>query len=62
MQTSRRSLLKKGLFGGAVLAVGGAGFLASRGTKRVALPPEGLKVLSEDEYAVVKLVPPLVEM
>jgi hypothetical protein len=62
MQT-RRSLLKKGLFGGAVLAVGGAGFLASRGTRRIALPPEGLLALSEDEYAVVhaiagRMIPP----
>jgi hypothetical protein len=55
MQT-RRSLIKKGLFGGAILAVGGAGFLASRGTRRVDLPPEGLLVLNADEYAVIHAI------
>jgi hypothetical protein len=50
---SRRSLLKRGLLGGALLAVGGAGVLAFRGTRRVALPPEGLRVFSPEQYAVL---------
>src|SRR5450755_3604660 len=50
---SRRTLLKRGLFGGAVLAIGGAGFLALRGGKRVLAPGEGLHVFSEGQYAVL---------
>jgi len=49
---TRRSLVKRGLFGGALLALGGAGFLAFRGSRRIALPAEGLQVFSELEYAV----------
>lgn len=52
MQT-RRGFLKKGLLGGALLAVGGAGYLGTRGTRRVPLPPEGLETFDEVEYAVV---------
>lgn len=50
---SRRSFLKKGLFGGAVLAVGGAGLLLSRHSRRVPIPAAGLKVLDELEFAVL---------
>jgi hypothetical protein len=62
-KSSRRKLLKRGLFGGALLAIGGSGFLASRSTVNVDLPPEGLKVLSPREFAVLwtvaeRLIPP----
>jgi hypothetical protein len=50
---SRRALLQRGLVGGALLVAGGAGFLALRGGRRVALPVEGLQVFSEREYAVL---------
>lgn len=53
---SRRSFLKTGLFGGVLLAIGGAGFLATRSTRTVPLPKAGLKVLSEDEYAVMAAI------
>jgi hypothetical protein len=52
-RSSRRSLIVRGLFGGALLLVGGTGFLLSRGTRRVKLPEKPLSVLGEDEYAVV---------
>jgi len=54
--TTRRSVLKKGLLGGALLALGGAGLLATRGTRRVPLPKEPLTVLSADEFAVVHAI------
>ncbi|MBX7114141.1 MAG: gluconate 2-dehydrogenase subunit 3 family protein [Myxococcaceae bacterium] len=50
---TRRGVLKKGLFGGALLLLGSSGWLASRATKRVPLPEEGLKVLSPRQYAVL---------
>ena len=50
---SRRSLLKRGFLGGALLAAGGAGFLALRTGKRVPPPPDGLRVFSEREFAVL---------
>lgn len=50
---SRRSVLKKGLLGGAILALGGMGALAVRKSKSVPLPPEGLLFLGPSEYAVV---------
>jgi hypothetical protein len=61
---SRRTLLKRGVLGGALLAAGGAGFLALRGGKRVPPPPDGLRVFSEAEFAVLdalahRLVAPL---
>jgi hypothetical protein len=49
---SRRGFLKRGVFGGALLALGGGGFLALRASKKVPLPPEGLLALDETEYAV----------
>jgi hypothetical protein len=49
---SRRSVLKKGLIGGAVLALGG-GWLFTRRSADVSLPTAPLQVLSAREYAVV---------
>ena len=53
IREGRRSFLKKGIFGGLVLAVGGAGFLASRRSRAVALPEQGLLVLDSTDYAVL---------
>lgn len=53
---TRRSLLKKGLVGGALLALGGATFLALRGGKSVRLPDEPLQVLDAASYAVVHAI------
>lgn len=53
---SRRSLLKRGLFGGALLAVGGSTALALRGGLELPLPPEGLKVLGAREYATLQAI------
>src|SRR4051812_33906472 len=61
---TRRSFIKRGFFGGALLALGGSsGWLALRRGATVTLPPEGLKVLGQREYAVLeaiarRLVPP----
>ena len=55
-ELSRRSLLKRGLLGGSLLALGGMGFLALRGGRMVPLPPEGLRVFSPREYAVLGAV------
>src|SRR5262244_777148 len=52
----RRGFLKKGIFGGAILALGGAGFLVSRRSRTIPLPPEGLKVLDATEYAVLTAI------
>ncbi len=49
---SRRGILKKGLVGGALLALGGLGFLAFRRSAEEPEPKEGLTVLSPREYAV----------
>lgn len=56
MQT-RRSLIKRGIFGGALLALGGgtAGLLFRRGAEATA-PAEGLLVLGRREYAVLEAV------
>jgi len=50
---SRRSVLKRGLIGGVLLAVGGGSWLFTRKSALVPLPKDGLQVLSEQEYAVV---------
>jgi len=55
-EPTRRSFLKRGLLGGALLGLGGAGLLFKRQTKRVPLPPKPLSVLSEDEYSVMHAV------
>jgi hypothetical protein len=59
---SRRGFLKKGLFGGLLLALGGGAFLATRRSAQVSMPP-GLQVLNAREYAVMwaivqRFVPP----
>ena len=49
---SRRGFLKKGLFGGLLLALGGGAFLATRRSAQVPMPG-GLQVLNASEYAVM---------
>ncbi|MCP3138078.1 hypothetical protein [Pyxidicoccus xibeiensis] len=51
---TRRRLLKRGLFGGALLALGGSAALATRGGLSLPLPPEGLQVLGPREYATLQ--------
>ena len=53
---SRRSFLKKGLLGGALLAVGGGAWVALRGGKKEPLPEGGLINLSPTEYSVLVAV------
>jgi hypothetical protein len=53
---TRRGFLKKGLLGGALLAVGGTAFLALRRTLRAVKPRNPLLVLSENEYAIFAAV------
>jgi len=50
---SRRSLVKRGLVGGALLAAGGAGFLAFRGGASVPLPADGLQAFTPEQFAVL---------
>lgn len=52
----RRSLLVKGMLGGALLLVGGAGALSFRRTRLLPLPSRGLRVLSLEEYSVLAAV------
>lgn len=52
-KSSRRSLLKRGIFGGALLSLGGLGVLGARGSFGVPTPPQSLLVLSPREYAVI---------
>jgi hypothetical protein len=49
---SRRGFLKKGLFGGLVLALGGGSWLLTRRSAQVQVP-EGLQVLNAAEYGVM---------
>jgi len=49
---TRRGFLKKGLFGGLLLALGGGGYLFTRRSAPVPMPG-GLKVLNAAEYAVM---------
>jgi len=53
---SRRRLLKRGLLGGALLLLGGALPLALRSTLSRGKPKRALKLLSEDEHAVLAAV------
>ncbi len=53
---SRRGFLRKGLAGGALLALGGASSLAFRRTLRAAQPRDPLSVLSPDEYAILAAI------
>jgi hypothetical protein len=50
---TRRGVLRKGLIGGALLALGGGGFLFTRKSVEVDLPADGLLVLTPKELAVV---------
>src|SRR5712664_1826591 len=52
----RRGFLKKGIFGGLILAVCGGGFLALRRSRTVPLPQQGLAVLDPSEYAVLMAI------
>ena len=54
----RRSFLKRGLVGGAVLALGGGTALFLRSGREYELPPEGLLALSPREYAVIMAMAP----
>jgi hypothetical protein len=49
----RRSFLKKGLFGGVLLSLGGSGFLAIRKGQYTAVPPPKLHVLDIPSFAVL---------
>jgi hypothetical protein len=53
---TRRSVLKKGLIGTALLTLGGGLGLALRSSKHVPLPAEGLKVLGMREYWVLDAI------
>src|SRR4029453_5629775 len=53
---SRRSLIKRGLLGGALLAAGGGGFLALREGAAVPLPADGLLVFTPAQFAVLDAV------
>jgi hypothetical protein len=50
---SRRTILKRGLLGTGLLALGGGAFLASRSTKVEPPPPEPLLAVSPEHYAVL---------
>ena len=52
----RRRFLKRGLFGGALLVLGGALPFAFRTTRRGSAPRGPLRLLSVDEYAVLAAV------
>ncbi len=51
-KSSRRSVLKKGLFGGAILALGGVG-VALRPSRDEPLPSKPLSVVQPHEYSVL---------
>ena len=53
---TRRSLVKRGLLGGALLAAGGAGFLAFRSGASVPVPTDGLLVFTPAQFAVLDAV------
>jgi len=53
---TRRSLVKRGLLGGALLAAGGAGFLAFRSGASVTVPTDGLLVFTPAQFAVLDAV------
>lgn len=50
---TRRGFLKKGLLGGALLALGGGAFLFTRKSVAVDPPADGLLALTEREFAVI---------
>jgi hypothetical protein len=53
---TRRAFIKRGVFGTALLTVGGASGLAFRRSALVDLPPEGLLVLGRRELSVLDAV------
>jgi hypothetical protein len=56
MTASRRSLFKKGLLGGLVLALGGSAGIALRRTRLGPTPREPLRLFSPQEFAVFAAV------
>ncbi len=52
VKIDRRKFIKKGLIGGALLAVGGGTGLALRRTRLAFTPHEPLKFLTEEEFAI----------
>ena len=57
MGSTRRSLLKKGLVGGGLLAVSGVGLSLQSG-KDIAIPTQGLKILTPQSYATLMAIIP----
>jgi hypothetical protein len=53
---TRRGFLRKGVFGGLLLALGGGGFLALRRSRIGPMPPDGLMALDERECAVLQAI------
>jgi hypothetical protein len=52
----RRGFLKKGILGGALLMIGGAGGIALRSTRPGKPPKRPLQLLSSDQYAVLAAI------
>ena len=52
----RRTLVKRGLLGGALLAIGGGTVIGLRSTRSSAPPKGGLRVFSAHEYAILAAV------
>tara|TARA_B100000683_G_C12470442_1_gene547602 strand:+ start:701 stop:1276 length:576 start_codon:yes stop_codon:yes gene_type:complete len=57
MVSTRRSLLKKGLVGGGLLAVSGVGLSLQPG-QDIPVPPQGLKILTPQNYATLMAIIP----
>ena len=57
MGSTRRSLLKKGLVGGGLLAISGVGLSLQPG-KEIAIPTQGLKILTPQTYATLTAIIP----
>lgn len=56
MAISRRALFRKGLVGGALLAVGGVGVVALRGTRLGPEPRGRLALFSREEHAIFSAI------
>ncbi|HEY0711844.1 MAG TPA: hypothetical protein VGF45_04165 [Polyangia bacterium] len=52
MAFTRRALFRKGLLGGALLAIGGTGVVALRGTRLGPEPKSALKLFSREEHSI----------